>query len=97
MKIGDRVAVGRHKGTLVVPGDEFFEARPDLQKVQHNYFFVQFDEEGPYGNGRGIYFFTTWMMRKINEPRRETVSNGNTGAPEGTTEVTGTTIKESGS
>jgi hypothetical protein len=86
--------VGCHKGTLVEPTDDFFEGDQSLRNRKNNYYFVRFDEKGPYGNGRGIYLFSTWAIRPLFEPKKVVSSNGSTGEEEGTSEVTGSSIKE---
>jgi hypothetical protein len=79
MEPGQRVAAGHWKGTLVVPDASWFTNSPELEKRKSNYLFVQFDEAGPYGNGRGVYLHSTWAIRRINEPKKVVNSDGNTG------------------
>lgn len=69
MKIGDRVKVQGHVGTLMDPDDPLFSGREVLKKRPGEYWCVRFDGAGPYGDGIGVYHRSTIMMIKLPNPR----------------------------
>jgi len=61
-KIGDRVSVAGHVGTLIEPDEALLASREILRKRPGEYWCVKFDGPGPYKDGYGIYHHSTFMI-----------------------------------
>lgn len=61
-KIGDRVSVEGHIGTLIEPDEVVLASREILRKRPGEYLCVKFDGPGPYGDGYGVYHNSTFKI-----------------------------------
>jgi hypothetical protein len=64
LKIGDRVRVQFHIGTIIDPDDPLFASREVLKRRPGEYYCVKFDGPGPYGDGIGVYHRDSlWIIK----------------------------------
>jgi hypothetical protein len=64
MKVGDRVRVQFHVGTIMDPDDPMFANREVLKRRPGEYYCVKFDGPGPYGDGIGVYHRESlWLIK----------------------------------
>ena len=67
MKIGDRVRVGIHRGTLSEPTEELIAKREVLRTRPKEFWCIKFDGAGPYGDGWGVYHHSSYQVCRLRE------------------------------